>query len=275
MFITLKLKCKRLHKPKKSETKVARFKAVITDYIGTLVNANYYNMEASQRTLYKALTDMGFEIGLPEFLEAYAQSHGKYRAVRYEQFREVTNTVWICEALNSLGCTVNQEDSRIKTALNVFFEQYLESLELRPYAKKLLGRIKEQYKLGLVTNFTYAPVIYASLRNLGINQFFNAVVVSEENGWRKPHTRIFHDTIEKLQVNAEEAIFIGDSPLEDIKGAQAAGLRTVFVASQFYSLKNLNESGQKPDFVASGLEEIYRNFYEIINGLKPRKSFNG
>jgi len=161
---------------------VARAKAVITDYIGTLVNANYYNMEDSQRTLHKALADAGFEMGLEEFLEAYGQAHEKYRAVRYEQFREVTNAVWICEALNSLGCAVSREDSRIKAALNVFFQRYVESLELRPYAEKLLTRIKEHCKLGLVSNFTYAPVVYASLRNLGINHFFNAVVVSHETG---------------------------------------------------------------------------------------------
>ena len=243
---------------------MARAKAVITDYIGTLVNANYYNMADSQRTLHKALADAGFEMGLEEFLEAYGQAHEKYRVVRYEQFQEVTNAVWVCEALNSLGCAVSEEDSRIKTALNVFFQRYVESLELRPYAEKLLTRVKEHCKLGLVSNFTYAPVIYASLRNLGINHFFNAVVVSHENGWRKPHTQIFQDTLAKLQVKAEETVFIGDSPLEDIKGAKAAGLKTVFVVSQFFSLKNLEESGQKPDFVASDLDEIYRNFSEII-----------
>jgi putative hydrolase of the HAD superfamily len=244
-----------------------RVEAVITDYIGTLVNANYYDMEASQKTLYEALVDAGFEMGLEEFLEAYTKAHEKYRAVRYEQFREVTNAVWVCEALNNLGCAVSPDDSRVKAALNVFFQRYVESLELRPYAEKLLRRVKEHCKLGLVSNFTYAPVVYASLRNLGISKFFDAVVVSDENGWRKPHKQIFQDALVKLQVKAEEAVFIGDSPLEDIKGAQAAGLKTVFVSSQFFSLENLGESGQKPDVVVSGLDEIYRNFSEIISGL--------
>lgn len=240
-------------------------KAVITDYIGTLVNANYYNMDASLRTLYEALTDAGFETGLAEFLEAYTQAHEKYRVVRYEQFREVTNAVWVCEALNNLGCAVGPEDSRIKVALNVFFQRYVESLELRPYAKKLLTRIKEHCKLSLVSNFTYAPVVYASLRKLGVNQFFDAVLVSDENGWRKPHSRIFQDALGKLRANAEEAVFIGDSPLEDIKGARAAGMKTVFVSSQFFSLEDLCESGQKTDFAAQGLDEIYRDFLRIIS----------
>jgi HAD superfamily hydrolase (TIGR01509 family) len=244
---------------------VARAKAVITDYIGTLVNARYYDMDASRKTLHKALTDAGFKTGLAEFLEAYTQAHEKYRAVRYEQLREVTNSVWVCEALNNLGCTVNPEASRIKVALNVFFQKYVESLELRPYAEKLLRRIKEHCKLGLVSNFTYAPVIYASLRQLGINHHFDVVLVSHESGWRKPHMQIFQDTLRKLHAKAEEAVFIGDSPLEDIKGAEAAGMKTVFVPSQFFTLKDLHESNQKPCYVARGLDDVYRNLSKIIN----------
>jgi HAD superfamily hydrolase (TIGR01549 family) len=243
---------------------VVRAKAVITDYIGTLVNARYYNIDASRKKLHKALTEAGLDTRLAEFLEAYTQAHEKYRAVRYKQLREVTNAVWVCEALNSLGCTVSTEDSRIKVALNVFFQNYMESLELRPYAKQLIRRIKENCKLGLVSNFTYAPVIYASLRKLGINHYFNMVLVSHENGWRKPHNQIFQDALRKLHVKAEETVFIGDSPLEDIKGAQAAGIKTVFVPSQFYTLKDLQESNQKPDYVARGLDDIYRNFSKII-----------
>jgi len=172
----------------------------------------------------------------------------------------------VCETLNKLGYNASADDSRIKTALNVFFQDYVDSLELRPYAKKLTKRMKENCKLGLVSNFTYAPVIYASLRKLGINHFFDAVLVSDENGWRKPHKRIFLEALRKLQVTAEEAVFIGDSPLEDIKGAKEVGMKTVFVPSQFFSLKDLQHSRKKPDFVAGDLKQIYRNFLAIISG---------
>jgi putative hydrolase of the HAD superfamily len=245
---------------------VAHAKAVLTDYVGTLVNAPNYSMVASRKKLHQALTEAGFETGMAEFLEAYTEAHEKYRVVRYEQLREVTNAVWVCEALNSLGCSVSVDDSRIKTALNVFFQDYVDSLEFRPFTKKLIKRIKENCKLGLVSNFTYAPVIYASLRKLGINQFFDAVLVSDENGWRKPHKRIFLEALQKLHVTAEEAVFIGDSPLEDIKGAKEIGMKTVFVQSQFYSLKDLQDSREKPDFVAEDLSQIYRNFSAIIKG---------
>jgi putative hydrolase of the HAD superfamily len=239
-------------------------KAVIVDYIGTLINARDYSLDASRVKLHKALTEAGFKTSLKEFLEAYARAHEKYRVVRYEELREVTNAVWVSEALNSLGCNASADDSRIKTALNVFFHDYVDSLVLRPYALKIIKRIVANCKLGLVSNFTYAPVVYASLRKLGINQFFDAVLVSDENGWRKPHRQIFQDALRKLHVTTDEAVFVGDSPLEDIKGALEVGMRTVFVSSQFYSLKDLHESRQKPDFIAKDLHEIYERFFEIL-----------
>ncbi len=241
-----------------------RAKAVVMDYIGTLVNAHGYNLDASREKLHTALAKAGFDTGLQPFLEAYSHAHEKYRVMRYEKLQEVTNAVWVSEALCTLGYKVNAEDTRVKTALNVFFQDYIKSLKLRPFAKPLLRRITETCKLGLVSNFTYAPVIYASLRKLGINTLFSAILVSDENEWRKPHARIFQDALSKLQVTAEEAVYVGDSPMEDIKGALEAGMKTVFVPSQFYSLEDLRESRQKPDVVAGDLKEILKNLSCIL-----------
>jgi len=241
-----------------------QIRAVITDYIGTLVNVRSYNLDASMNTLYDALLDVGFQCEKRQFLEAYKKAHEKYRVVRYGELREVTNAIWVSETLFDLGYKVHVEDSRMKEALNVFFQDFVDSLELRPCARVLLEKITETCKLGLVSNFTYAPVVYSSLRRLGISDFFNVIVVSEENGWRKPHQKIFHDTLQQLQVKAEETIYIGDSPAEDIKGALQAGLKTIFVTSQFYTLNDLQSSGQNPYLTVDDLEQIYQNLSKIV-----------
>jgi putative hydrolase of the HAD superfamily len=246
-------------------------KAVIFDYIGTLVNCGNYTMEASRDKLHAALVNEGFDVAKDKFLDAYIQAHEKYRKIRYEQLREVTNAIWVAEALSNLGFKVSADDYRIKAALNVFFKDYVDTLELRAGAKKLIKQAQQQCKVALISNFTHAPVIYKSLRKTKINTFFNAVVVSEENGWRKPSSHIFQDALDKLQVQANEAVYIGDSPIEDIKGAKDAGLKTVFVASQFYTLKDLVDSPQKPDFIAKDLQSISENLAEIIS-IKPNKA---
>lgn len=248
---------------KREKSSLSGIKAVLFDFIGTLVNVKGYSLDISKVKLYNAIVDAGFKVSQKEFLEAYTQAHEKYRAVRYQELVEVTNAVWIAEALNNLGFKTGPEDWRIKTAVNIFFEDYVSSFRLRKCAKQVLRMLSEAYKLGLVSNFTYAPVIYAGVRKVGINDFFDVVLVSDAVGWRKPHARIFNEALRKLGVEAKETIFVGDSPDEDIKGAKQLGMKTIFVASQFFPLKKLLESGQRPDAVARNLCEVKRKIQEL------------
>jgi HAD superfamily hydrolase (TIGR01549 family) len=221
-------------------------------------------MEASKLRLHNALTTEGFDVAEAKFLDAYNSAHEKYRKVRYEQLREVTNAVWVAEALNNLGFEVAMDDCHIMAALNVFFQDFIDTLELRKGAKRLIHQAKEQGKVCLISNFTYAPVIHKSLKKVGIDELFDVVVVSEEVGWRKPSVHIFQDALNRLQVQACEAVYIGDSPIEDIKGAKQSGLRTIFVPSQFYTLKDLFESKQEPNFISEDLTTISPKLKQAI-----------
>jgi putative hydrolase of the HAD superfamily len=247
-------------------------KAVLLDYIGTLVEPQNYTLENSKLKLHKVLCQAGLKTSIKEFMEAYAEAHEKYRKIRYKELREVTNAVWVSETLNNIQCKTYREDPRLKAALKAFFQDFINSLKLRPQAKKLIKTAAENSRIGLVSNFTYAPAIYASLRKLGINQYFNAVLVSEEIGWRKPHRIMFDKALRILQVKAEEAIFIGDSPIEDIEGAKTLGIRTIFVESQFNKLANLQKCGVKPDVVVQDPKEVCNKLPELIQKMQSCSS---
>jgi putative hydrolase of the HAD superfamily len=222
-------------------------------------------MNSSKQKLCNALIAEGFDIDKEMFLIAYDLSHEKYRKVRYEQLLEVTNAVWVAEALGNLGFEVTKGDSRIKAALNIFFQDFIDTLELRDGAKRLLHQTQKLGKVALISDFTFAPVIYKSLRKIGISEFFNAVVVSQQIGWRKPSSNIFDFTLKCLEIQPKEAVYIGDSPNEDIKGAKQAGLKTVFMPSQFNSLKDLKESKQEPDYIANDLTLLSQILYKIFS----------
>jgi putative hydrolase of the HAD superfamily len=237
-------------------------KAVIFDYIGTLVNCVGYSMADSEDNLHQALVAEGFNLEKKQFLVAYNVAHIKYRKIRYEEFKEVTNAIWVAEALCNLGFKVTPQDAHVKAALNVFFQDFIDTMKLREGAKKLLEQTALEYKVGLISNFTHAPVIHRSLRKVGIHQYFNAIVVSDDVGCRKPCGEIFQEILRRLGLSAQEAVFIGDSPVEDIKGAKDAGLGTVFVSSQFNSLDDLEKSKQAPDRIAKSLSEISKTLSE-------------
>lgn len=107
---------------------------------------------------------------------------------------------------------------------------YLASSTYLPegYAE-VLQQLREQYQLGLVSNFDHGATARHVLTKHAVHDCFDAVVISEELGRRKPHRSIFEHACQRLGVSAAEALFIGDNPKEDIEGAQAAGLRTVWV----------------------------------------------
>lgn len=87
--------------------------------------------------------------------------------------------------------------------------------------------------LGLITNGTF-PFQLRNFRALGVAEQFDAVLVSEQEGIRKPDPEIFRRALTRLGVTAEEAVFVGDNPEADIRGAQAVGMRTIYRPNRFW-----------------------------------------
>lgn len=231
-------------------------KAVVFDFIGTLATVEGYSYENSERKLYESLVGAGFNMHYKRFKEAYEKAHQKYRIIRYQELVEVTNAVWVSEALNMLGYKTTPNDENIYSVINVFFEDYIQSLNPRPNVTKVLENLSTRFTLGLISNFTYAPVIHTSIEKLGLSKYFNSILVSQDFGWRKPSAKIFREILKRLGVNGNETVYVGDSPEEDIKGAQEIGIKTVFIPSQFYSLTDLEKTKVRPDLVIKNLEEV-------------------
>jgi HAD superfamily hydrolase (TIGR01549 family) len=231
-------------------------KAVVFDFIGTLASVEGYSYENSEAKLYQSLCTTGFELDNAGFVEAYEKAHQKYRTIRFQELVEVTNAVWISEALNMLGIETTPKDEEVCKAVSIFFEDYVRSLKLRPHATTVLEKLASRFALGLVSNFTYATVVHAGLEKLGIRSYFCTVLVSQDFGWRKPSLKVFQEILKRLNVTGEEAVYVGDSPEEDIKGAQRVGMKTIFIPSQFYNLADLEGASVHPDFKIKNLDEI-------------------
>jgi putative hydrolase of the HAD superfamily len=67
------------------------------------------------------------------------------------------------------------------------------------------------------------------LDGLGLTDRFSHVAVSAIEGVEKPAPGIFLRTLERLGVRPEEALHVGDSPLEDYDGSQAVGMTPVLI----------------------------------------------
>ena len=63
---------------------------------------------------------------------------------------------------------------------------------------------------------------------LRIEDYFEYILISECEKMAKPDPAIFQKALEKLGVSADEAVYIGDHPENDIRAAKAVGMKTIW-----------------------------------------------
>jgi putative hydrolase of the HAD superfamily len=134
---------------------------------------------------------------------------------------------WVDEGFRALELTL--DDALLREITAPLFATEIESLVRAPGTIDAVRALHEiGYALGCVTNtLAEGAAIRRMLRQDGIEDLMRSVVVSADEGWRKPHPSLFYKALRELGVTADEAIFVGDSPLHDIGGAQSVGMRAV------------------------------------------------
>jgi len=77
------------------------------------------------------------------------------------------------------------------------------------------------------TGFSPGPMVRRLLDRLGLLEFLEVTVFSEEVGVPKPHPRAFEAALAGLGVGAAGALHVGDLRRSDVAGARAAGMFAV------------------------------------------------
>jgi putative hydrolase of the HAD superfamily len=97
-----------------------------------------------------------------------------------------------------------------------------------PDAAPTLRALRRTHRLGLVTN-GLTDLQRAKLGAGGLGAYFDVVVVSAEVGMGKPDPRIFAYALAALGADPGDAAMVGDSLERDVAGAQAAGMRGIWL----------------------------------------------
>lgn len=67
-----------------------------------------------------------------------------------------------------------------------------------------------------------------NIKALAIEKYFDVILVSEWENIKKPDPQLFMRALDKLQVSPHDSIFLGDHPENDVKGAQAVGMKGIW-----------------------------------------------
>ena len=81
--------------------------------------------------------------------------------------------------------------------------------------------------LGMITN-GYGHFQMENIKALGIEPYFETILVSEWEGLKKPDSRIFERALNQLEVSPNQSAFVGDHPENDVKAAQNAGMISIW-----------------------------------------------
>jgi HAD superfamily hydrolase (TIGR01509 family) len=100
-----------------------------------------------------------------------------------------------------------------------------------PDVDPLLRALRERgIKTGLLSN-THWPRDWHEkwLERDGVLDLIDVRVYTSDLEHTKPHPEAFQAVVRQLAVAPEEAVFVGDRPVDDISGAKALGMRAVLV----------------------------------------------
>lgn len=132
------------------------------------------------------------------------------------------------------------------------FNRYSGKLELYPNVIPTLNVLRERdYKLGIITDGNVERQ-KRKIELLKLEPLFDIVVYTKEVE-AKPSSSPFLVALRKLGVNAADALYVGDNPLLDFKGAKETGIRTIRVVRGEFAKLPRNEY---IDFETENLSEL-------------------
>jgi len=113
-----------------------------------------------------------------------------------------------------------------------FGDDYLDNMPyqtaLMPHAKDVLEKLNQKgCSMAIISN-GFKEVQYKKLSNSGIAHFFDAILISEEQGVHKPSPIIFKRALNAIKGTKSSTIMVGDDFANDIEGAMIFGIDQFF-----------------------------------------------
>jgi putative hydrolase of the HAD superfamily len=128
-------------------------------------------------------------------------------------------------------------------------------LEAFPQVEEVLRELKGRYRLAIVSDAQSAYAL-PELRAAGLHEYFDAIIISGDYGYRKPDPRLFQAALDRLTVAPDQAIFVGDDRYRDVFGAQQLGMKTVWLCNHRVGGSHPNDA--EPDYVIYQFGELLR-----------------
>ncbi|UPW83863.1 HAD family hydrolase [Lysinibacillus sp. Ag94] len=210
-------------------------KAAIFDLDGTLLNRDE-SVEMFINTQYDRLNKLVGHIPREKYVTRFTELDNRgyvWKDKVYQQLVdefEITDITWE-ELLQDYICEFKNNCVPFPNLIDM-----LEELK------------KRNFRLGIITNGKGQFQI-DNIEALGIEKYFDIILISEWEGIKKPDPQIFKRALEQLNVSPNQSIFVGDHPVNDVKAAQNVGMIGIWK-------KDFQWSTVEADFIINDLVEL-------------------
>jgi putative hydrolase of the HAD superfamily len=230
---------------------LSKVEAVLFDLYGTLIDVN---TNESKNEIFDFLSEYlryyDVKIDSLRLKSVFESEKAQYLVSKHEQYPEV-NLVDVFE--NILKKEGLNNSFLKKSCCKLFRLLSRERLELFPDSVPALQEMeKSGLALAIVSN---AQKIFTSneIRMLGLDRFFKHKVFSSQYGFVKPDHRLFLIACGLLDVSPQNAVYVGDNPYNDVRGAQKIGMPVILINR---NLKGV-VPGFEPDYFAADLWDAW------------------
>ena len=194
-------------------------KGVIFDIDGTL-----YSYLANDKVAVKSLCEFAeknLAVDKENFLKAYCEGRRIVKERLTDGGSRHSRILFFQTTLELLG---KNPFLYIREMYECYWSNFLKGMKTFDGATEFIRKLKENgIKIALCTDMT-AQIQYRKIHQLGLCDYIDFMVSSEETGLEKPAPIMFELALKKLNVDAKEAAYFGDSLERDIKGATNLGI---------------------------------------------------
>ncbi|MCU0596374.1 MAG: HAD family hydrolase [Desulfobacterota bacterium] len=245
-----------------------KIKGILFDINGTLIDIHTdEGMDEIYRAVSHFLTYQGIYLHRGEVRDQYfrimeeqtkasGEEHPEFDAVElWREFLEMNrNPAWLSRS------------DRTEVLPRFLAEMYRgisrHRLELYPDVKSVLGELKPRYSLAVVSD---GQSVWAlpEMRAMGLDSYFDPIVISSDYGFRKPDQRLFQAALHGIGAGPEEVLFVGNDMYHDIFGARQIGMKTVFFTS---NQGRQHMEGVEADYIIYRIAELRQavKFFERL-----------
>ena len=185
-------------------------KVVIFDMYETLITL--YNSE-----LYKG-KQIAADMGIPEpvFREIWDKSDDD-RTLGTTSFEDVITEILNVNGIYDKDLFEKIVRKRYSCTAEAFCHKDPDIIPM------LVGLKSKGIKVGLITNCYFEE--RDAIRNCDMYEFFDVLCMSCEIGIKKPDLKVYELCAEKLGVNADECLYVGDGGSNELQAAKEAGMK--------------------------------------------------